>query len=396
MPTSESTKIARSWLQSGHAPSQRANETAYALLLLSGEVTVNSQTYKPSLQADLEMALLLEADAAGRIDLVQLLSEHARHKPTAKHSKKLLFRAKQRGIAVPEKKPTRAPVDLSAVPEPLPSFASSFDGMGDQLVFLGGWSASDGPYSVVAILNDRDGLQSAYYLPDTSRTQQREMLGRLQGQFAGFTTQVADAFAAGRIRWALNQRDAAGRSFEGDAAEVRRLLSQVEPIQDLDIALDPEDEAQIERRIELGRELVEEACFGAWLSPDRALQAALTQDLTPIRADETLDAEAAQAKVLAARTSAVERGLPEAERIRIAQRFEITASLLASEGKLESAMRAIATARGLRDLTRSAMSLGFVQAAADRHLPLPRLLAWVRREAATLFPEGRDNRTLSA
>ena len=381
MPTSASTKTARAWLQSGQSPAQRVAETAYALLLLSGEVNVTAQTYKPCLEADMEMALLLEADAAGRIDLVQLLADHARHKPTAKQAKKLLFRAKQRGVAVPERKPTRPPVDLSAVPEPLPSFASSFDGLGGQLVFLGGWSQTDGPYCVVAMLSDRDGLQSAYYLPDTSRTQQREMLARLQSQFSGFTTQVADAFAAGRIRWALNLRDALGQTFEGDPAEVRRLMVDVEPIQDLEIALDPEDEAQIDQRMALARELVDEPCFSAWLQPERPLQTALEAELAPLRA-ATLDEADLRARVSTLRDAAIEKSWTEAERIRIAQRLEITASLLASEGRIEPAMRAIATARGLRDLARPALSLGFVAAAMLRHLSVEQLLRQVTEGAA--------------
>jgi len=373
MPTSASTKTARAWLQSGQSPAQRVSETAYALLLLSGEVAVTAQTYKLCLAADMETALLLEADAAGRIELVQFLSEHARHKPVAKHAKKLLFRAKQRGVAVPDRRPTRAPVDPSAVPEPLPSFASSFDGLGGQLVFLGGWSQDDGPYCVVAMLSDREGLQSAYYLPDTSRTQQREMLARLQGQFSGFTAQVADAFAAGRIRWALNLRDALGKTFEGDPAEVRRLLVDVEPIHDLEIALDPEDEAQIEHRIAVAGELSTEPCFSAWLQPDLGLRAALEKDVAGLVAALPGDADPRE-RVTALRDAAVERLWTEAERIRIAQRLELTASLLAGEGRIETAMRAIATARGLRDLTRPALSLSFVAALTQRHLPPEELL----------------------
>lgn len=376
MPTTQPTQIALQWLKTGQAPSQRVGEVARALALLSGEVAITPSVFKTPFGADVEMALLMEAEERGRFDLVQLLSCHATSKSCVKHAKKLLFRAKQRGVTVPEPKiATRTPVNLAAVPEPLPSYASSFDGTGGQLLLLGGWAQTEGPYCLMAMVSDTEGLVSAWYLSDTSRTQQREMLDRLKHQFPGFTVQVPDGFAAGRIRWGLDRRDATGQGFEGDQAEVRRVLAHVEPVPAVDVELDPEDEARIEERIAAAGSLLSDQSFSTWLPVTNQLYATLEEKLKPLR-DLGQDEDALRDEVELVLHAAVETWLEQPARERLANRLEMTSWLLVIDGRRDPALLAVSTARGLRDPTRPAHTLGFVRAALNRTLPMSRLMSF--------------------
>ncbi len=376
MPTTQPTQLALQWLKTGQAPAQRVGEVARALALLSGEVAITPSAFKTPLGPDVEMALLIEADERGRFDIVQLLSSHATSKACAKHAKKLLFRAKQRGVSVPEPKlATRAPVNLATVPEPLPSYASSFDGTGGQLLLLGGWAQTEGPFCLMAMVSDTEGLVSAWYLSDTSRTQQREMLDRLKHQFPGFTVQVPEGFAAGRIRWGLEKRDATGQGFEGDQAEVRRVLAEVEPVPAVDVELDPEDEARIEERIAAAGSLLSDQSFSTWLPATSQLYATLEAKLTPLRALGH-DEAALRDEVELVLHAAVETWLDQPARERLADRLEMTSWLLVIDGRREPALLAVSTARGLRDPTRAAHTLGFVQAALNRTLALPKLVSF--------------------
>jgi len=390
MPNSPTTLTAQGWLQTARCPQQRVSEVARAIAMLESTEPMPSTSYAPPFSADLEMALLLEAESRGRIDLVQVLCTEAADKATAKHAKKLLFKAKQRGVVVPERPSARAAVDLSAQPDPLPSYASSFDGGGGQLLFLGGWTPSDGGFCVMATVSDREGLLSAYHLPNTSRTQQRDLLARLKNQFTGFTVEVPAAFAAGRMRWGLDMRDQMALPFEGDVAEVRRLLHDAEPIQAIDLALDPEDEARIEERMADAAPLVQDPCFAAWLTPDAQLVGSLSRLLVEVRRAQdpavAPDHPGTEAAVAEARSLAVREWLDEQERVRMAERLEITSWLLVVDGRRELAMRAVSTARGLRDPARAVDSIGFIAAAMDRRLPLAHLSEFVAGAGTTLQP----------
>lgn len=381
MPTTQSTQTAQVWLQTARCPPQRVGEVACAIALLEGPIA----DYRQPFAADVEMALLVEADSRGRFDLVQILCDQAQHKPTAKHAKKLLFKARQRGVAVPDRPVTRRAVDLSARPDPLPSFASSFDGSGGQLLFLGGWSPTDGAWCVMGMVSDEEGLLSAYYLADSSRTQQRDLLTRLKGQFHGFTVEVPDAFAAGRMRWGLDLRDQLGQPFDGDLPEVRRLLQSAEPIQAVDLALDPEDEARVGQYMDEAAPLVTEPCFSAWLAPGPGPLGRLQAELAALRTQD-LDAEGLRRAVATARSAAVENWLNDADRARMADRLDITSWLLVEDGRRDLAMRALATARGLRDLEQPLEKIAFVSAAVDKRLPIDHLVAFVRGAAASLEP----------
>ncbi len=378
MPNSPTTLAAVQWLQTGQAPPQRGAEVARAMALLSGAVTLGPASFKIPLSPDIEMALLVVAEAAGQVELVQLLSEHAATKANLKHAKKILFRYKQRGVAVQEKAAARAPVSLATKPEPLPSYASSFDGAGGQLLFLGGWSQTDGPFCIMAMVSELQGLLSAYYLPDTSRTAQKELLGRLEGQFGGVTIQISDAFVAGRIRAGLDVRDARNLGFEGDQAEVRRALNGVEPVlaRDIGFDLDEEDQALLQSRLAAAEILLNDRFFSGWMSPDEALRSTLVAAMSELKGMP----EVGEVVVGAARAMVCGQWLPAHRREILADRMDMTALLLVNHQRQDLAILAIATAAGLRDPEIEAMSLGFVRATFDRIAPVAHLLAYVRGE----------------
>jgi hypothetical protein len=382
MPNSSATTAALAWLRSGHAPAQRVSEVVRALALLSGEVPVTPAALK-CLGPDVEMALLVEADARGLVDLVATLGHHATHKPTVKHAKKLLFRARQRGVSTPERPISRAPVDLTTRPEPLPSFATSFDPSGTQVLFLGGWSTLDGPWCAVGVVSDEEGLLSALYLPDTSRTHQREMMEQLRTQLGVLPVEVPAAFAAGRIRWGLDRRLASGKPIDGDQPEIRRAVSQADPLHAIEFALDPQDEARLDALMAEARPLASDPWFSDWLAADTDLLTSLDRKLSAARSEPLPDDDTlARETLVAERWTAIQGWFDAARRLRWAERFELSAWLLVQAGRRETAMHAVATARGLRDVDRPLGDLGYVDAAVERLAPLGKLLDFERRRSA--------------
>ena len=249
MPDSKPTQTARGWLQTGQAPKDRVTEVARAAALLSGQIPLIPAALAPALQADVEMALLVEADARGMLGLVDLLAEHAANKAVTKHARKVLFRAKQRGIAVPERVQVRAPVSLAARPEPLPSYASTFDTDGNQLLMMGGWAAAEGSWCLAGFVHDTDGLHSVYFMPHLSRTAHREIVDKMRGSFNGEVHEVPGAFAAGRLRWGTDRRDSRQVGWEGDQADARRILAEVEPLDEIEFNLDAAEEARLQAHL---------------------------------------------------------------------------------------------------------------------------------------------------
>lgn len=377
MPNSPATQTAAGWLQSGQAPKDRAMEVARALALLSGRVPATASALKNPLAPDVEMALLVQAAQQDRWELVALLGGHAAHKPTTKHAKKLIFAAKQKGIDVPELKPvSRGPVSLSASPDPLPSFASSVDGAGGQLLFLGGWSRDEGPYCVMGMLTDKEGLLSAYYLAPTSKTQQLALLDRLKLQFRGFTAPVPEAYAAGRLRWGLDQRDANKQVFEGDMAEVRRVLAGVEPVGELGIDLDPEEQANLESHLQASRKLSAEPCFAGWMQPSSA-------DLqTFARAIKELE-DATETALVTLRDSAFGGWLDTLGPNRLAERLEVTGWLLVQSQRRAQGMQVLACAQALR-AGRPWQEIGLLAGLLDRMLSPAHLQRFQQGGAETL------------
>ncbi len=334
---------AQSWLASGKAPPHRAAEVARALALQGHQIPLNAATFR-DLGADIEAALLHDASERNDVDLAGGLAEFATDKTLAKQAKKLLFKLKQKGVHVPERPQNRAPVDLSARPAPLPSLASSIDAAGGQLLFLGGWHPTDGPWCVMAMITDRDGLLSGYYVAGTSRTQQKELIAKLRHQINGFTVEVPSDFVAGRLRWALDLRDKHDKIFEGDVAEVRRILDGVEPLEEVEFALDPEDEAQLGQHLEASATLSAEGCFHGWFDPGKPeldkLQSAIA-DLAGSHAER-------YAKALQLRTDVWDRWLGRQEIPRLAGRMELNSWLLHCVQKPTAALQALACARALR------------------------------------------------
>ncbi len=365
MPDSPATQQALQWLKSGQAPAQRAQEVARSLALL--QVSLAPAAFKQGVGPDVELALLLLAESSGRLDLVAALSQHAAHKATAKHAKKLLFRAKQRGLEVPDAKSGARPVSFAVVPDPLPSFASSYDSAGNQVVILGGWTAAEGQSSVLAIVSDRSGLLSGLSICPTSRTQQREMIDRLSTQVPGFTVPVPQAFAAGRIRWGLDLLDSKGGSFEGDQADVRRAVALAEPVlaQDVAVDLDPEDEARLQDHVAAASQLAADAAFSTWLNARSSLVTALAAHADAVKAAEP---DARQALADERWSLGVDGWLAQEERLQLAERLDVSAWMLATMGRRQQAVQATATARALRDATLPLSAIAFVRAlASQRH-----------------------------
>ena len=362
MAKSQGFADAVQWLRSGQAPVERVGDVARALALLSGEVPLTPAVMATPLAEDIEYALLSEAIDRDAIDLLLLLRDHGHAKGCAKQAKKSLFRARQRGIHVPERLAPKAAVSLARKPEPLPCFCSSFDSSGGQIIVLGGWSAEDGPNAMVAFLSDRSGLENATWFPGMSRTRQKQVLDDLSSRFTGITVGVGAEFAAGRIRWALDVADRLGRAVDGDVAVLRRLVEAVPPIADIELNLDPADEARIEARIAAGASLAEEPCFRRWLPVGDRPIARLYDEIerAPWGADAAVTGQELRDRLEALRSEVLLAGIDAAERQRMAIRLELTGWLLARHGKREAALIAISTARAVRDAERTLGSLPFV------------------------------------
>lgn len=334
---------AQSWLASGKAPPHRAAEVARALALQGHQIPMTAATLR-DLGPDIEAALLHDASERSDVELAGALAEFAADKALAKQAKKLLFKLKQKGVQVPVRHQNRAPVDLAARPSPLPSLASSIDAAGGQLLFLGGWHPADGPWCVMAMITDREGLLSGYYVAGTSRTQQKELIAKLRHQINGFTVEVPSDFVAGRLRWALDLRDKHDKIFEGDVAEVRRILEGVEPLEEVEFALDPEDEAQLGRHLSASSALASEGCFHGWFDPGKAdldkLQAAV--------AELSGTDDERRERALQLRSELWDRWLARQDLAAMAGRMELNSWLLHCVQKQASALQALACARALR------------------------------------------------
>lgn len=386
MAKSQDAGQALEWLRTGQAPVDRVADVARALAVLSGEIPLTAEMLAEPLGEDIELALVREGTDRDAMDVLLLLRDHARSKVSAKLARKALFRARQRGLDVPDEFSPRAAVSLARKPEPLPCYCSSFDSTGGQIIVLGGWAPADGPNAMVAFLSDRNGVETATWFPGMSRTRQRQVLDDLANRFTGITVEVGADFAAGRICWALAVADRLGRTIEGDVAVLRRLVEKVAPIAELELNLDPADEARVEERIAASGSLADEPCFRRWLpvgdrpmsrlldAVDRApwlhqtelVDDQLVQHLEQLRADELL------------------AGIDANERHRVAGRLELTGWLLARHGKREAALIAISTARGFRDPERALATLPFVTRDLANFAPTDALLTHVEQARARM------------
>ena len=384
----KASKEAAKWLRSGQAPVERVADVARSLALLSGEVALSPELLEPPLGADLELALVAEANRADAVELLLLLRDHGHSKSAAKQARKALFGAKQRGLNVPEQLAPRAAVSLARTPEPLPCYCSSFDSTGGQIIVLGGWSPEDGPTAMIAFMSDRSGLETASWFPGMSRTRQRQVLDDLAQRFTGLTVEVGARFAVGRIRWALDVADRLGRGVEGDVAVLRRLVDGVVPIAEIELNLDAADEARIEERIEGSADLAQQACFRRWLPlgerPASRLLNAL--DKEPWLRDAAIEGDELQSRIIELRLRILLDAIDADERQRMAVRLELTGWLLARHGQREQALTAISVARAVRSPERALADLPFVAQGLEGSMPVDELLRYVdevrSREAA--------------
>ncbi|MBM4344781.1 MAG: hypothetical protein FJ100_15550 [Deltaproteobacteria bacterium] len=340
IPDSAAVQSARTWLSSGQAPAARAPEVARALLVRDGALPLSGA--RIGLGADLEMALLLEAEASNNATLVAQLADHAAEKAVAKHAKKVLFRLRQRGIHVPERSPQRSPVTLSARPEPLPSYLSPVAPEGTQIALIGGWRPGDGPRCLMAAFDVAYGLGSVYVFNCFSRTQQRELLGRLRTAVTEFF-EVPLELAAGRVRFGVDLLDAKAGTCDGDLAEARLWVADVDPVAEVGFDLDPADEARYEDYLADSGALTECAVFEDYFAPRESW--ILQHVPHPVGATE--------AERLAAWDQSCRVGLANwvsaLGALSLAAHMEFNAWLLANVGQRDHAFRALACARALRE-----------------------------------------------
>ncbi len=379
----KSIQLALGWLRSGQAPAARAPEVARALLIRDGQAPASLVAGRMGFGADIEMALLLDAEQAANVTLVGLLALHAREKAVAKHAKKVLFKFKQKGLSVPDKQQVRPPVDLASRPDPLPSYLTGVSETGLQFCVLGGWRAGEGPWCVLAMLSERTGLMSSYYIGHASRTQQRELLGRLDAWMSGGIFEVPAELAAGRARYGLDLLDARLGLCEGDLADTRRVLADTEPVAEVGFDTDPEDEARYTEYLLASRSLLQEPVFKQYfqLSEARAAQARAAVALVPA------DADYRDVQLLQACQPVWAAHIEELGGAALAQRFEFNAWLLAHQGRPAAALQALACGKALRKGGEAWLEIGLLRAVMAKVAPLSGAAPTQSDPAATSLPQ---------
>ncbi len=343
MSTAQDVLAASQWLQTGKAPKERGLEVALGMVLLQGKVAATADALgSRALGEDIELALLELAEAQARWDLVGLLAASARNKSCQKAARKVVFRAKARGITVPEPAPAaRKAVAMAQAPEPLPSYCTGFDRAGHHVVALGGWSPADSSWSLAGVIGPDDVLRGVYFSPGTSRTKLRAMLDRVTPG-TSVCSEVAPALAAGLLRRALDAARKANTMVDGDLLRANRMLADAAPLHTLEVALDSADEARLDALCDQAHAWIAEPALAAWATALRQVVDGGTG---------TLDAEA------------VDAALTEARRDQWARRLEISALLVTRGPGNDAALAAIATARALRDAAAPASRLALVRAA---------------------------------
>ncbi|MCB9738106.1 MAG: hypothetical protein H6747_02485 [Deltaproteobacteria bacterium] len=329
-----STPTARAWLETGRAPKERSAEITLGMVLLSGKVQATPELLASrQLGEDVELALLEIAEERADWSLVALLCAHARSKPCAKAARKAVFRAKQRGISVPEAGAPRRAVALSLRPDPLPSYCTAFDKAGHHVVALGGWSATDGGWSLAGVIGPDDQLRGVYFHPQTSRSKVRSLLDRVVPD-AALMAEVPATLAAGLLRRGLDLAKAAGVSVEGDLMRAGRLLADVTPLETIECRL-ADDPAALLAAIDAGdrhARLPAVQAFGLALR----LAHGLTAEASLHDVEAKLDADG---------------------RARWARRLEVMAVLLDREGDQEAAVSIAAAATRMRDASAALESI---------------------------------------
>lgn len=370
MPKSPATKQAREWLATGQAPADRSMEVALALALLSGEVPLSPAVLAGrDIGADVLMSALLDAEARAMWSLVAFLRDQTTDRACVKQARKILFRARQKGLYEEAAEQPRTGVDLSARDEAPPSYCTSFDRTGTQVVLHGGCSSEHGAHSLVGIVSQARGLESVTLISRPSRTRQRTLADDLARRFDGVVVEVPAPFAAGRLRWGLSRATDLDALIDGDAATARRLLSDVQPVAEVDTALDPDDEARLVDLAASSDTLVGQRFFDGWLSAERRRLGDSVDHDPRLVGDGDEPATHDRDRLM---REAIGEHFPAEVRVDLAVRMEITAFLLAKDGKRPLALTSIATARLLRDGAHHPADIPFLRASleqADAALP---------------------------
>jgi len=359
---------ARAWLAGQDPPLDRVAEVERARALLAGGAARVAALLKPSLGEDLEEALVAEALAHSDADLILMLRDQAASKLARKLAGKAIYSLRSKGVAVEEAPRSGSGVSLALTPDPLPSFASTIDGSGAQILYVGGWSRDHGgAYCIVGIVSDIDGLTHVTLLPAMTRTRQRAIIEDLTRTFAGFVVEVPEAFAAGRVRWGLDAMRALGRGIDGDVADADALVREFEPVDSFELALDADDEAKLPALLGASEQLFTERAFQTWLVPSDVQFNALDARLHGVmHAGEAVTSERFQ-ELFADRLSAfLDEWIVAAERVRLAARLEVMAWMLVLTERHETALMCVAVAHALRDEARRPSAIPFVRRALAR------------------------------
>ena len=367
MPKSKKTQTAITWLESGEAPQERSAEVVGALILLAHDLPLEARLEalgEPNLGPDVEMAMLVLAQRAEALELMVHLRDHGQHKATAKQAKKCLYRAKQRGADVPtDDAPSRA-VRLARRPDPLPSYCSTFDREGGQVVVLGGWDEEHGAWALVGIVHGELGLNTVAWLPKMSRSRLKTVLESLAGERSEALVEVDSAFAAGRLKWALCHAEASSRRIEGDRSRVRRVLQHVEPLEDFYVDKGEPDDAALAQ----SAALLEDTCFETWLlSLAPLLDAAGRALTTAARAGEL---EATQPALMEGLCAHAESWFDGPRRRSLAERMQITAMLFSNLKRDAMSAAAYAVAHALASDEASIADIPLFRAAFERDAPI--------------------------
>ena len=372
MRKSNKTKTASEWLTSGLVPEDRVDELVAASVLLAQGIALDARLADVGEQAfgaDVEMAMVAAADEIGDVDLLMHIRDNGQHKSCAKQAKKVLYRAKQRGVAVPEQEQTREAVSLSRSPEPLGSWCSSFDRGGGQVVMWGGWSEDHGSWALLAVINDQRGLESVGWLPQLSRNRYRSVIDDLRERRSGELIEVSAAVAIDRVRWALQTAETQQGRIDGDKARVRRMLEETDASGQSVDAIASDEAAVTATSCEA---LLDDGFLEAWLMTldghldlvESALKASVTSGELTVEGDAV---QQAAVTTLVNSFDADSRG-------RLAGQLGVNALLIREAGRGEVAACAAAVANALAQEELSEAAKTFFAAVIDRLTPVDDLL----------------------
>lgn len=359
MPKSAATKAALQWLQTGKAPNDRSLEVALCMALLSGEVPLSPAVFTGrEIGRDVLLATIVAADDSQMWGLVQLLRDHGTDKTCKKLAKKVLFRAQQRGQIKPEESPDRSAVDLSARADPPPSYCTSFDRSGAQVVLFGGATDLDGAFGLVGVVNLRKGLETVSFFARPSRKRMRQLAQDLSRRFGGLVVEVEMEFAAGRLSQALAIADQRRAPIDGDIGVGRRLLAGIAPAEgkltQIDAAISAAEPTEFS-------DLVQLDCMVQWCSAIRADARAGLNHAEP--ADGLRgQTDALNAWAIAAADSAIASAVTRSRRIHVADQLQVTAGLLARANRSGDAHSAMLAAADCLDEQVDAVKSPFIRA----------------------------------